>query len=93
MQTAGLLPDNGLIFFLTHEEIATILNDRSRNDLINKAIRRRRLMPELKKLKFDEFQFGLVKPRDIDAESLAMRSSVKVIGTPVCEGIKLCYVF
>lgn len=89
MQKTGLLPDSGLLFYLTHQEIATVLNDRNRNDLINKAMRRRRLMPELKKLRFDEFQFGLIKPRDIDAESLAMKNLVKVIGTPVCEGNKL----
>lgn len=89
MQKSSLLPDVGLIFYLTHQEIATILNDRSRNDLINKAIRRRRLLPELRKLKFDEFQFGLIKPRnDNDAKSLAAQNLVKVIGTPVCEGIK-----
>lgn len=86
MHANGLLPDAGLIFYLTHEEIATVLSDRSRGDLINKAMRRRRLVPELKKLKFDEFQFGVIKPRDIDAESVAMKNLVKVIGTPVCEG-------
>lgn len=86
MQKAGLLPDMGLIFYLTHQEIGTILNDRSRNDLIGKAIRRRRLLPGLKKLQFDEFQWGLIKPRNTEAESLALKNLVKVIGTPVCEG-------
>lgn len=86
MQKAGLLPDMGLIFYLTHQEIGTILKDPNRNDLISKAIRRRRLLPEMRKLQFDEFQWGLIKPRDTDAEFLGLNNLCKVVGTPVCEG-------
>lgn len=86
MQKSGLLPDMGLIFYLTHQEIGIILKDRSRNDLISKAIRRRRLLPELKKLQFDEFQWGLTKPRNTDVDNVSLKNLCKVIGTPVCEG-------
>lgn len=85
MQAKGLLPDMDLIFYLTHQEIGIILDDRSRNDLINRAIRRRRLFPELKKLRFDEFQWGVMKPQCSDSDSIRLDCE-RVIGTPVCEG-------
>lgn len=86
MQKNGLLPDKNLIFFLTHQEIDVLLKDRSRNDLISKAIRRRRLHPELRKLQFDEFHWGLTIPRNTEADCHGLADLVKVIGTPVCEG-------
>lgn len=86
MRKAALLPDTDLIFYLTHQEIGTLLNDRNRSDLISKANRRRRLLPELKKFQFDEFQWGVMKPRNADTEVLALKDLVKVTGTPVCEG-------
>lgn len=86
MQEAGLLPDNKLIFYLTHQEIGMHLKDRSQNDLISKAIRRRRLLPELRKLQYDEFQWGLIKPRSTDIDADAFKHLQKVTGTPVCEG-------
>lgn len=85
MQENGLLPDTNLIFFLTHHEIGTILNDRNRSDLIGKATRRRRLFPEWKKLKFAEFQWGIAKPQNNDYQNIAA-DAIKVVGTPVCEG-------
>lgn len=85
MQEDGLLPDTNLIFFLTHQEIGTLIDDRNRSDLISKAIRRRRLLPEWKKLRFDEFQWGVTKPRNDNQRNIAC-DAVKVIGTPVCEG-------
>lgn len=85
MQQEGLLPDMDLIFYLTHQEIGTILDDRSRSDLINKAIRRRRLFPEWKKLRFDEFQWGVMRPKN-DEQDLTDASCEQVIGTPVYGG-------
>lgn len=85
MQEAGLLSDMDLIFYLTHQEIGTILDDRNRSDLISKAIRRRRLFPEWKKLRFDEFQWGVMKPQNNNNDIVGLNYE-KVIGTPVCEG-------
>lgn len=85
MQEQGLLPDMDLIFYLTHQEIGTILEDRSRSDLIIKATRRRRLFPEWKKLRFEEFQWGVMKPKN-DDQNITDPGCEKVIGTPVCEG-------
>lgn len=85
MHENGLLPDKNLIFFLTNTEIGTVINDRNRSDLIGKATRRRRLFPEWKKLRFDEFQWGVAKPRNNDHNGIS-NGSTKVIGTPVYEG-------
>lgn len=85
MQAEGLLPDMDLIFYLTHQEIGIILDDRCRSDLINRAVRRRRLFPELKKLRFDEFQWGIMKPQNKEQDNIDSGCE-RVIGTPVCEG-------
>lgn len=85
MQEVGLLPDMDLIFYLRHQEIGTILDDRNRCDLISKAIRRRRLFPEWKKLRFDEFNWGVMKPQNNEQDIIGSECE-KVIGTPVCEG-------
>lgn len=87
MQQDGLLPDTELIFYLTHAEIGCLLKERNRVDLISKAMRRRRVYPEMKKLKFEEFQWGVMKPMDDTTKlSTSNADSAKVIGTPVCEG-------
>lgn len=89
MQTKGLLPDMDLIFYLTHQEIGAILDNRSnRSNLIGKAIRRRRLFPEWKRLRFDEFHWGVIKPQQNKDQDIISETNdtVKVIGTPVCEG-------
>lgn len=84
MQKEGLLPDMDLIFYLTHQEIGTIIDDRRRSELISKAIRRRRLFPEWRKLQFEEFHWGLIKP--INAEENVESNHLQAVGTPVCEG-------
>lgn len=84
MQAEGLLPDTNLIFFLTHQEIGYLIKNRCAN-LVSKANRRRRLFPEWKKIQFDELHWGLIKPRNVDRIAVAC-DSMKVTGTPVCEG-------
>lgn len=85
MKTNGYLPDQKLIFYLTHNEIGKLLANRNRNaHLVNKAIRRRRLFPEWNKIQFNEFQWGIVKPKDKREDE---KSILKVTGTPVSEGI------
>lgn len=86
MQQNGLLPDVDLIFYLAHDEIGQILKE-NRTELALKALRRKRLFPEWRKLRFNEFHFGVVKPIDVKDSIQVNGDLVKVIGTPVCEGI------
>lgn len=89
MQMQGYLPEYSLIFYLTHSEIGDVLREKSRcAQLINKAIRRRRLFPEWKKLHFDEFHWGVIRPRrDLPTNGEGIATNVKIVGTPVCAGI------
>lgn len=57
----GLLPDEGLIFFLTHEEIGTVIG-KSNSSLIRKAVQRRKLHTKLMSLKFKDMNIGMPKP-------------------------------
>lgn len=84
MQRNGLLSDSDLIFYLTHQEIGRVLNERC-TSLVIHAQRRKRLFPEWKKFRFDEFQSGIVRP--LIAQTIENPSDcVRVKGTPVCEG-------
>lgn len=89
MQQNGLLPDADLIFYLTHLEIGSVLNEKC-IDIVLKAQRRRRSFPEWKKFRFDEFQSGVMKPLNNTTERQTINdgdsSIVQVKGTPVCEG-------
>lgn len=89
MKTHGYLPDQKLIFYLTNNEIGKLLKNRNRNaHLVNKAIRRRRLFPEWNKMQFDEFHWGIAKPKDrVEVIGENEKSILKVYGTPVSEGI------
>lgn len=89
MKMHGYLPDQKLIFYLTHNEIGKLLENRNRNAyLVNKAIRRRRLFPEWNKMQFNEFHWGIVKPKDrVEGFGEDEKSILKVVGTPVSEGI------
>lgn len=84
MQKNGILPDPELIFFFTHEELGVFLRS-TRTDLLQKAQRRKRIFPEWKKIKFDEFQYGVPKPLDVSRKVDV--NAVQVRGTPVCEGV------
>lgn len=85
MQKQGLLPDANLIFYLTHREIGYLMNNNGSSNMISKANRRRRFSPEWNKLQFDEFHWGLIKPRNVNQIAVTC-DAMKVTGTPVCEG-------
>ena len=83
----GMIPDPGLIFFFTHSELQQVINS-SGAALINKAIRRRKLHPELRKLVFPEISIGIPQPIQ-DQPSQQFHSDVhgvQVAGTPVYNG-------
>jgi len=83
----GMIPDPGLIFFFTHSELQQVINS-SGAALINKAIRRRKLHPELCNLVFPEMSIGLPQPIQ-DQPSQQFHSDVhgvQVAGTPVYNG-------
>lgn len=85
MQQNGLLPDPELIFYLAHQEIGRILNEKC-VAIVSKAQRRKRLFPEWKKFRFEEFQNGVMKPLSSSTEKPLTNGGVQVKGTPVCEG-------
>lgn len=60
----GLLPDKGLIFFLTHDEIGRVI-EKPNNALIKKAIQRRKLHPKLMKMQFEEETTGMPRPTTV----------------------------
>lgn len=86
MQKDGCLPETNLIFYLTHREIGQVLNqNHMRSYLISKAMRRRRFYSEWKKLEFDEFNWGMIKPKTRN-NAVSADKSKTVQGTPVHEG-------
>nr|CAD7433105.1 unnamed protein product [Timema monikensis] len=56
-----VLPDESLVFFLTHYELGKVLETHD-PVLINKAARRQRLWPQWERLKFPEISIGLPAP-------------------------------
>lgn len=86
MNREGLLPSPEIIFYLTQMEIESILN-RQPGNILSKAARRKRLFPEWRKNRFDEMQFGIIKPIPEAATVAVENKHVRVIGTPVCQGI------
>ena len=81
MVEAGMLPDKDLIFFLTKEEIGKLIG--GDNNLIKKAMKRRRLYPEQCALRFEEVYSG--KPIPIKDDVTLDKSDFQ--GTPASPGI------
>ncbi|XP_078047506.1 rifampicin phosphotransferase-like isoform X2 [Augochlora pura] len=82
------LPNADLIFFLTLDEIGKVLNHHNRS-FVQRAIRRHRLYPKLKQLRFPEVNTGMPLPIKNNTEIdrfLTTDSSIKIQGTTVCVG-------
>ena len=78
-----LLSDEDCIFFLTHEEIGTLINE-SDTSLNKKALVRRRLLEEQKLFSFPEVSLGCPEP----IEDNISQSNTKVFkGVPISRGI------
>ncbi|XP_014675667.1 PREDICTED: uncharacterized protein LOC106815680 [Priapulus caudatus] len=77
----GRLPEEELIFFLRHNEIGKLIKTRSAR-LINKANRRRKLMPTLMAMQFPEIMTGYPTPIE-DDENDAVPTTSELTGMPV----------
>lgn len=87
MNREGLLPAEDIIFYLTQTEIESILN-RHPGNILAKAARRKRLFSEWRKNRFDEMQFGNIRPiREEAIVSSEDSKYIRIMGTPVCQGI------
>ncbi|XP_013794711.1 uncharacterized protein LOC106478695 [Limulus polyphemus] len=86
MVKEGRLPDASLLFFLTHEEIGELLQTRS-SRLITKAVRRKRVHPQLDALCFPEISRGITKPVNQTSRQEQNSSSAYLSGTPASKGI------
>ena len=64
LRRQGRLPDESLVFFLTHAELAELL-ERPCPRLIRKATRRARVRPRLQKYKYKEVHFGMPMPMEV----------------------------
>lgn len=84
MLESGLLDDTDQIYFLTHEEIRQLIIDASPSWKL-KANKRRDILPELDKLRFEEVSFGIPEPLDQEAEIEIHEGQLR--GTPVSNGI------
>ena len=85
LEKAGLLPETDLIYFLTHEEIGTLIGGEA--SLVAKAVLRRKAYDIQKDLCFDDIYIGKPTPDSFDAA----QSDGVLKGLPVsngrCEGI------
>ena len=83
----GKIPDAELVYFLTHSELQQVISSRGAA-LISKAVRRRKLFPEVDGLVFPELSLGIPKAmHESDKEELETGSSgLQLSGTPVFKG-------
>jgi pyruvate,water dikinase len=84
MKEAGLLDDTDQLFFLTHDEIGLLIDDRNPAWKI-KANKRRMMLPELNALIFDEISFGIPEP--VEHEVVIDIREGQLKGIPVSSGI------
>ena len=66
LKNSGVLPDEDLIFFLTHQEIIRLVREKDAS-LVKKALVRRRILEEQKQFTFDEICVGTPRPKVMEA--------------------------
>ncbi|KAL7035897.1 hypothetical protein ACKWTF_008613 [Chironomus riparius] len=82
----GLLPDKDLIYHLSVQEIRAVIKNKEVS-LIQKAIRRRKMIEVHNQFLFEEICFGLPKPMsDINDPVQIEEGDILVKGMPVCSG-------
>jgi pyruvate,water dikinase len=84
MMDSGLISDLDQIYFLTHEEIGALLADHN-PAWKHKADKRRKILPELDNLVFEEISFGIPEPLEQEAKIEITEGQLK--GTPVSSGV------
>ncbi|KAI4453473.1 phosphoenolpyruvate synthase-related [Holotrichia oblita] len=80
----GALPDEDLIFFLTHKEIGALIYDKDFK-LIKKALQRRRLLDEQSALSFDEVYNGKPKASCLTLDGGEQQGVLN--GAPISRGV------
>ncbi|MBL7138327.1 MAG: hypothetical protein ISS17_06105 [Bacteroidales bacterium] len=78
-----MMDDEDQIYFLTHEEIGKLIETCNRS-VLEKANRRRELLPETDKLQFPEVCFGIPEP--IEVPVVPEIKEGQLTGTPVSSG-------
>ncbi|KAG1682236.1 putative phosphotransferase YvkC [Nymphon striatum] len=85
--TEGRLPDENLLFFMSFEEIEDLLKTRSAK-IIQRAMRRKRLHPQLERLRFPEICIGIPRPlQDNVVAPDLIDGSLNLKGVPVGRGV------
>lgn len=85
----GRLPDADLIFFFTHTELNDLVRGSATGGLVAKAVRRRRIHPQLDELVFPEISLGVPRPVEDSAkdDQAVVGDGLVVCGTPVYRGV------
>ncbi|KYQ50675.1 putative phosphoenolpyruvate synthase [Trachymyrmex zeteki] len=87
MVTESYIPDEQLIFFLTHQEIGQLLNNHNNNRLlVRKALRRRKIYQKVAKFEYSEFSTGMPVPIEPTLDASSYEGFTKIEGTSVCGG-------
>ena len=84
MVREGRLPDQRLLFFMTHREIGILIRNRPVR-VIRLAKRRMRLFPEINKIKYRKINIGLPRQIEIKREQVPP-AQFELTGMPVCRG-------
>lgn len=80
---AGALPDEDLIYFLTHEELGDLIHNRS-SKYIKLALKRRRLLAEQAQVKYKDVYVG--KPEPITLDDTVAENGTVLSGAPISRG-------
>ena len=82
LEKENVLPDSDLVFFLTHEELGSLIRQ-ANHGLVKKATARRRLLDEQMQLKFEEINIGRPKPKE---EEIFEEGADVLLGTSISRG-------
>ena len=80
---AGALHEKDLIYFLTHEEIGTLIFEK-KTKLIKRAVQRQRLLDEQMEFRFNEFYIG--RPSPVVIETIETENGMVLKGAPISRG-------
>ncbi|EFN62458.1 Probable phosphoenolpyruvate synthase [Camponotus floridanus] len=85
MVAENCIPDENLIFFLTHQEIGQLLNNHN-SLLVRKALRRKKIYQQAVKLEYPEFSVGMPIPVQKTLDASFYEGCTKIEGTSICGG-------
>ncbi|XP_018056708.1 PREDICTED: uncharacterized protein LOC108692779 isoform X2 [Atta colombica] len=85
MVMESYIPDEQLIFFLTHQEIGQLLNNHNQL-FVRKALRRRKIYQKVTKFEYPEFSTGMPVPIEPTFDASSYEGCTKIEGTSVCGG-------